>query len=305
MIQDGIIAVPPLQTALDGMDCPTTRDFSVVDQDQSDNVVTTYLIRPSDNRLAQNTAKNRKALNVTNFDANGSDNRLLDAFILPALGCQPWMAPDLADDFNLLPALPLNEIQAAYWQCAPQALVPANDPMVLDGNGNTNALKINAYRSGVFQPTIVSPTFEASTTTYCQNLLNMGLPRIMNNQALFMNSASPTAGMNLFDFLIARFNVTFGPAGNGGLGCTTFLGMSFGSLSSITISNYTAAQTSCAAVLYRTTTTNSSVMSPSVYVGIGAACVVGVGCIAAGTVLGVRRIKRQKAEQSGNAFYAL
>ncbi|HEY4026666.1 MAG TPA: hypothetical protein VGO86_09565, partial [Candidatus Dormibacteraeota bacterium] len=38
-IRSGKLAVPALGTARDGKPCPTTRDFSVVDQDQSDNSV--------------------------------------------------------------------------------------------------------------------------------------------------------------------------------------------------------------------------------------------------------------------------
>jgi hypothetical protein len=43
LIQAGKLNPPALGTANDGMTCPTVRDFSVVDQDQSDNVTTTYL----------------------------------------------------------------------------------------------------------------------------------------------------------------------------------------------------------------------------------------------------------------------
>jgi hypothetical protein len=35
---------PALGVAKDGRTCPTVRDFSVVDQDQSDNVTTAYLV---------------------------------------------------------------------------------------------------------------------------------------------------------------------------------------------------------------------------------------------------------------------
>src|SRR5258708_35940322 len=42
-IQAGKLAPPPLGRAKDGLPCPTVRGFAIVDQDQSDNVTTTYL----------------------------------------------------------------------------------------------------------------------------------------------------------------------------------------------------------------------------------------------------------------------
>src|SRR5438270_793023 len=43
-IRAGRLTPPALGTARDGRPCPTTRDFSVVDQDQSDNTTTQYLV---------------------------------------------------------------------------------------------------------------------------------------------------------------------------------------------------------------------------------------------------------------------
>src|SRR6266700_6690901 len=51
------ITVPPLGTAKDGKPCPTVRDFSVVDQDPSDNVTSRYLAS-AEGKLAQNTPAN-------------------------------------------------------------------------------------------------------------------------------------------------------------------------------------------------------------------------------------------------------
>src|SRR5579859_60435 len=44
MISEGMLKVPAPGTAKDGQACPTTRSFAVVDQDQSDNVVSAYLM---------------------------------------------------------------------------------------------------------------------------------------------------------------------------------------------------------------------------------------------------------------------
>jgi hypothetical protein len=131
------------------MTCPTTRDFSVVDQDQSDNVTAGYLIT-ANGQVAQLTTANMAQLPNAQPLTNGSDNGLLNAFIDPTLGCTPWMVANLADPGRLATALPLNELQAKFLQAPPVATVPANDPMVLNNN-NPDLAKLNAYRAGVNQ----------------------------------------------------------------------------------------------------------------------------------------------------------
>jgi hypothetical protein len=63
-IAAGLLKVPPPGTITKGGTagtvCPTTRDFRVVDMDQSDNVDTTYLLI-NGNQLAQNTPANAEA----------------------------------------------------------------------------------------------------------------------------------------------------------------------------------------------------------------------------------------------------
>src|SRR5260370_16035466 len=110
-IQAGKLMPPALGTAKDGMTCPTVRDFTVVDQDQSDNVTTIYLMTQK-GQEAQMTAANIAKLQNGQTQANGSDNRLLDVELDGALGCTHWMAPDLADPGQMATALHLNELQA-------------------------------------------------------------------------------------------------------------------------------------------------------------------------------------------------
>src|SRR5207302_9539639 len=52
-IQCGKLVVPPLGMDSMGQTCPTVRDFFIVDQDQSDNLPTTYL-KSADGLIAQN-----------------------------------------------------------------------------------------------------------------------------------------------------------------------------------------------------------------------------------------------------------
>jgi len=214
------LLVPPLGIALDGQPCPTVRDFSVVDMDQSDNVVTTYLVT-ANGLIAQNTAANRQKFTGTTTEINGSDNTLLAVLIDGAVGCVPWKVPDLADPGSFVPALPLNELQAARLQSAPQAKVPKNDPMAVDGNGVPNLNKLNAYRVGVNQLP-VNNVDVANTTLYCVRLGSIAPTRFLSLAAFYIAAPSPAPAVatNLFTFLSNRFMTAFGA---GGLNCLGLL----------------------------------------------------------------------------------
>jgi hypothetical protein len=221
-IAAGKLVPPPLGKAKDGLPCPSVRDFSVVDQDQSDNVTSDYLVTNT-GQTAQMTAANAAALpNATNA-ANGSDNRLLDSFIDVALGCTPWMVPDLADPGHMVAAQPLNELQAAAHQSDPVALVPGHDPMVLVG-GDSSLEKINAYRLGVDQP-LAQNMQAASTSRYCTNLLAIGPQRMLLDEQLTKAISPPDSGAanTLFTFLAQRFVATYGAAAPG-LNCAKLIG---------------------------------------------------------------------------------
>ncbi len=200
--------VPALGTALDGKPCPSVRDFAVVDQDQSDNVTSAYLLTAK-GQTAQATDANKAALPQATEINNGSDNGLLDAFIDPALGCKPWTAPDLANPGAMATALPLNELQAMVDQRNPMALVPLNDPMVLNG-ANFSRTKLNAYRAGVDQP-IARNDGQADPKAYCQNLVTVGSPRIALDATMTvkMTTPDPAVGNTLFTFLTQRFAASY------------------------------------------------------------------------------------------------
>ncbi|GHO86420.1 hypothetical protein [Dictyobacter formicarum] len=219
-IRRGQLTPPALGTAADGMPCPTVRDFSVIDMDQSDNVTTTYLV--TGNGIAQNTAANAAALQNAQAQTNASDNRLLSVALDGALNCQSWMAPDLADNGKMVPALPLNELQAAARQAAPMAVVPMGDPMVLNNN-NPDPNKVNLYRRGVDQDPI-GRADNGNTKTYCKNFLNIAPTRIQLDAQFTKNrpSPDPAAANSLFTFLAQRFNAAFG---DGGLNCAKLLNM--------------------------------------------------------------------------------
>jgi hypothetical protein len=214
------ITVPPLGTAADGQPCPTTRDFSMVDMDQSDNVQTQYLAN-GNGQTAQFSAANQAQLQNATVISNPSDNALLTQFIDPALGCKAWQVPDIVNNNTPVSTYGTDELQAAHEQRAPVALVPAGDEMVLV-NGHTSLAKVNAYRLGADQPFAFTPD-NASTTTYCQNLINVALPRLQLDMTLFQNHPSPDGGAtanSLFTFLANRLNATLSA---NGLNCVGLL----------------------------------------------------------------------------------
>jgi hypothetical protein len=206
-IGSGLLRVPAGGTATDGRPCPTVRDFSVVDQDQSDNVTSTYLTMPN-GRTAQNTVANQTRLGTGATKlTNGSDNGLLDSFIDPALGCTPFTAPDLGDPGASVTSLALNELAAAANQPDPIALVPTSDPMTMVG-GAPSASKTNLYRIGVNQPRLDA---QADTgAAYCTAIYTGGMQRVEFDRTLLLAGRSPDqAHANLFAFLADRLSGSF------------------------------------------------------------------------------------------------
>jgi hypothetical protein len=213
-IREGKVTIPPLGVAADGRPCPTVRDFFVVDQDQSDNLPTSYLVTAAG--LAQRTQANLALFPTATTLGNPSDNRLVDVALDGALNCTPWKAPDLADPGQMIPALPLNELQARALQAPPVALVPAGDPMA-QTSGKSDLVKVTAYRRGVDQPPVHYP-FQADTARYCRHMLRIAPARMLQDQSFLMPDAThPTRGLSpdttvansLFTFMAQRFVASY------------------------------------------------------------------------------------------------
>jgi len=219
-IQAGKLAVPQIGMANDGQPCLTTRSFALVDMDQSDNVQTRYFAN-GDGQTAQFSDGNKNQLQNPTTLGNPSDNALLSRFVDPALGCQAWQIPDLVNNGTMTATLATDELQAAADQQPPVALVPSGDEMVLVNN-HPSLAKVNAYRIGVDQMPAATAN-DASTTTYCNNLINIALPRLQLDMKTFQNQASPDGGAtanSLFTFLANRLNATLGA---NGLNCVGLL----------------------------------------------------------------------------------
>ena len=213
-IRRGQLKIPPLGTAVDGLPCPSVRDFYVVDQDQSDNLPLSYLI--ADSGMAQRTQANIAAFPTATTLGNPSDNRLVDVALDGALGCTPWKAPDLSDPGQMVPALPLNELQARAFQRSPVALVPLGDPMTL-ASGKANLMKTNLYRRGVDQP-MVWWADQASTARYCRQMVRIAPSRMTLDEAYLQPDAThPTRGLSpdpgvadsLYTFMAQRFVASY------------------------------------------------------------------------------------------------
>lgn len=212
-IQQGKLQIPTLGTGIDGQPCPTTRSFSIVDMDQSDNVQTQYLAN-ANGQIAQFSAANQAMQPNAMTLSNPSDNALMTNFVDPALGCTPFTAPDLVNANTQVSALPLDELQAAKTEPVPVALVPLGDPMTLNNN-QASLEKTNLYRVGVDQTTATTQA-SASTKTYCKNLIAIALPRLQLDQARFQGKPSPDGGAtanSLFTFLANRLNTTMSAKG--------------------------------------------------------------------------------------------
>jgi hypothetical protein len=209
-IANGRTTIPANGTsAKTGQPCPTTRSFTMIDQDQSDNVTTQYLLN-GNGQTAQDNATNTAAMPSATVINNGSDNALLNGFLDPTLGCTPFTAPDLSNAGIPGTSQALDELFAARNQTAPIALVPENDPMTLV-NGAFSQRKTNRYRTSVDQPVIRAAQTADTPAAYCQTMVNVQGLFLKNNQTVLATGTSPVPAMgnNLFTFLANRLNMSF------------------------------------------------------------------------------------------------
>src|SRR3954453_21358028 len=176
-IARGILKVPATGTGQDGQACQTTRDFALIDQDQSDNAVASYLFDPATGKTAQATAANTAAMTGATLEQNGSDNGLLDKFVDVALGCTPFTAPNPTNPNGSSASQALNELSARVNQKGTIALLPVNNPQLLVG-GQFSVSKTNLYRIETDQPALrFGANLDRNAAQYCQNMVNIQTPR--------------------------------------------------------------------------------------------------------------------------------
>jgi len=222
-IAAGTLKVPATGTsAADGQACQTTTSFGTIDQDQSDNVVGSYLVNATTGQTAQNNAANAAQLQGFSKLGNGSDDGLLAAFVDPALGCTPFTAPNSTSATGTSASQALNVLSARQNQTGTQALVPVNDPQMLVG-GKLSIQKTNVYRAQVDEPLLSNFTNpQQNAASYCQNMVNIQTPKLKLDAAIEANFGTPVPalGANLATALANRELQSFGNLNCGNFGLT-------------------------------------------------------------------------------------
>jgi hypothetical protein len=210
-IARGILKIPAIGTGKDGQACQTTRDFALIDQDQSDNVVASYLFDPATGQSAQATAANKVNAAAAAIESNGSDNGLLNKFVDVALGCTPFTAPNPTNPAGTSGSQALDELSARANQKGTIALLPVNNPQLLVG-GQFSIGKTNTYRIETDQrPLPFNTNLDRNAGRYCLNMINIATPRLKLDAPMETGTASPVPalGNNLATFLAARLAGSF------------------------------------------------------------------------------------------------
>jgi hypothetical protein len=206
----GTLHIPAVGTATDGQACQTTQSFALIDQDQSDNVITTYLLNGT-GQTAQDTAANKAAMGGSTVVSNGSDDALLGHFVDPTLGCTPLTATDTTSPNGTDGSQSLNELSARQNQGTTPALLPVNDPQLLVA-GQFSIGKTNTYRALTDQAPLSANTNKTqNAATYCQNMVNLQPTRLQLDMAkeAVVTSPVPAVGNTLATFLGARLSASF------------------------------------------------------------------------------------------------
>ena len=209
-IARGRLKVPALATGTDGQTCESTESFSLIDQDQSDNVISEYLLN-GNGQTAQDSVANKNAMGGATVLANGSDDGLLAHFVDPALGCTPFMATDTTSPNGMDSSQALNALSARQNQAGTRALLPVNDPQLLVA-GQFSIGKTNTYRMETDQPLLArNANKNQNAATYCQNMVNIQPGKLQLDMAKEVNFTTPVpaTGNNLATFMGARLSASF------------------------------------------------------------------------------------------------
>jgi hypothetical protein len=261
-IARGILKVPALGTDDSDQTCLDTRNFALIDQDQSDNVISAYLINDN-GQTEQDTAANAAADTGDTLLANGSDDRLLADFVDPANGCTPFTATDTTNSTGTSGSQALNELSARVNAQQPIAETPVNDEMTLV-NGEFSVAKTNVYRALVDQ-SLLSNNVNATdlAADYCQNMVNIAPERNQTDMARELNFTSPVpaTGDNLATFMGARLEASFMILGCANFGLTDPVNVTLNGAGVATAVSYTLTQQK--ATITATTTSPTASATPT------------------------------------------
>jgi hypothetical protein len=263
-IARGTLKVPALGTDDSAQTCLSVREFALIDQDQSDNVVSQYLIN-ANGQTEQDTAANANADPNDTLVANGSDDRLLSEFVDPANGCTPFMATDNTNANGTAPSQALNELSARMNAQSPIAETPVNDEMSLV-DGNFSVAKTNVYRALVDQSLLPNDVnTNAVAADYCQNMVNLAPERNQTDMARELNFASPVpaTGDNLATFMGARLSASFMILGCANFGFTNPVNVTLNGAGVATAVSYTFTQQQASATAATANPTASASATPT------------------------------------------
>jgi hypothetical protein len=166
-----------------GRSCPVISNFEVAGLNPGPSVTTTYLLNPLTGQTAPDNATYRDFVDGATLLHGRSANQVLDQYIDPILGCQPFQAPDLSQASAPSTSEALDQIAA-----------DAHPPrQVASGSGRPQ--------------------------TYCQNLVSLQAPFLAANQKLLAGGQSPVTATasNLLTFLAHDLSASFTS-----LGCQRF-----------------------------------------------------------------------------------
>jgi hypothetical protein len=206
----GTLKVPALGTGSDGKACESTESFSLIDQDQSDNVISEYLLN-GNGQTAQDSVANKNAMGGATAISNGSDDALLGHFIDAALGCTPFTATDVTSPNGQDSSQALNNLSARQGQQGTRALLPVNDPQLMVA-GQFSIGKTNTYRTMSDQPLLPASTNKnQNAAAYCQNMVNIQPSKLQLDmpKEIGFTSPVPATGNNLATFMGARLAASF------------------------------------------------------------------------------------------------
>jgi hypothetical protein len=203
-----------------GKACPVTRNFEVAGQDSGDNVTAEYLLNPLTGQTAQDTTSNAGNMAGPTLLHSLSYSPMLDRYLDPLLGCNPFQAPDLANNDQPTTSQALDEILSGAYQPKTAALVPESAAMVRSGDDEFDAAKTDMYREELGQAPVSNQSDKTSDPEmYCQNLVDIQTPFLAANQKLLATGQSPATavGDNLLTFMADELNLSFTD-----LGCQQF-----------------------------------------------------------------------------------
>ena len=196
-VNSAAVSIPDPGKDSMGNQCPTIRSFSIVDQDQSDNVQTQYIV--AGGRIAQNTPANRANFTGAAVLNNGSDNVVLQS-VDSAIGCTPMMVKSLTTG-SMVETQATNELQAAAFPPNPVAEIPLGDPMA----GPNSIAMVNALRSQLDQAN--TNRGGANTQRYCKNIIQIQWKFLQQHKQALSRSTFIN-GQNLFTFLVERLKAS-------------------------------------------------------------------------------------------------